>query len=271
VAVVFSSTTSGEGYIIVDGNDGDRNNLSLWRNGDKLIDTVAGANNQTVVVIHSAGPVLMPWINHPNITAVIYAGFPGQESGNGLVDVLFGIVNPSGRLVHTLAKQRSDYSADVLYSSPDRVPQIPYNDGVFIDYRWFDARNITPNFEFGFGLSYTSFSYRSLEILPVNNGTNIRYRIQVNVLNIGSVGGNEVAQLYLGYPAGAQEPPKVLRGFERVYINVGANVNVVFYLAEIDISIWDYGRNNWYVYPGSYSVHVGASSRDIRLTGSFTR
>jgi len=271
VAVVFSSTTSGEGYITVDGNEGDRNNISLWRNGDRLIEAVAGANANTVVVIHSVGPVLMPWINHPNISAVIWAGLPGQETGNSLVDVLFGVVNPSGKLVHTLAKQRSDYSADVLYRSVDRIPQIIYTDGLFIDYRWFDSRNIQPNFEFGFGLSYTTFGYSQLVVQGVQNGTTIRYKIQASITNTGKVAGSEVVQLYLGFPAGANEPPKLLRGFEKIFLSSGQSGDVVFYLAELDISIWDVVRQNWVVYPGTYQVLVGASSRDIRLTGSFVR
>ncbi|CEG79534.1 hypothetical protein RMATCC62417_13987 [Rhizopus microsporus] len=109
VAFVFSSADSGEEYRVVDGNVGDRNNLSLWNNGDNLIKAVADANKNTVVVIHSVGPVLMPWIDHPNIKAVVWPGLPGQESGNSLADVVTGKVNPSGRLPYTIAKKASDY------------------------------------------------------------------------------------------------------------------------------------------------------------------
>jgi len=270
VAIVFSVSNSGEGHITVDGNEGDRNNLTLWRNGDRLIETVANANPNTIVVIHSVGPVLLPWINHPNIKAVVWAGLPGQETGNSLVDVLFGNVNPSGKLVYTIAKRRSDYSADVIYSSPDRIPQINYSEGLFIDFHRFDYKNIQPAFEFGFGLSYTTFSYSILSITRINNGSSIRYAIQVSIANTGRVAGHEVAQLYLGFPAGAGEPPKVLRGFERVLILPNANTNVIFFLADLDLSIWDVVRQSWYVYPGVYDVYVGASSRDIRLRSSFT-
>lgn len=134
VALVFSNADSGEGYITVDGNQGDRNNISLWHNGDNLvikndkneidlkISAVASANPNTIVVIHSVGPVLMPWIDQ--VAAAIFAGLPGQESGNALVDVLYGDINPSGRLVFTVAEQASDYPAQVLYSSTEPHPQV---------------------------------------------------------------------------------------------------------------------------------------------------
>jgi beta-glucosidase len=106
------------GYIIVDGNEGDRNNLTAWNNGDALIQTVAGNNSNTVVVIHSVGPLILePWIEHPNITAVVWAGLPGQESGSALRDILYGDANPSGRLPYTIAKNASDYSGGIITDS----------------------------------------------------------------------------------------------------------------------------------------------------------
>ncbi|KAJ7789191.1 glycoside hydrolase superfamily [Mycena olivaceomarginata] len=166
--VVFVSADSGEGYITVDGNAGDRNNLTLWANGETLINNVASTCANTIVVQHVVGPVLVEsWINNPNVTAVLHAGIPGQESGNALVDVLFGdgaqATNPSGRLPYTIAKERSDYPADVVYTSSDTVPQITYSEGLNIDYRHFDAEGIEPRFEFGFGLSYTTFGYSGLK------------------------------------------------------------------------------------------------------------
>jgi beta-glucosidase len=107
--------------------------------------------------MHAVGPVLLEaWIENPNVTAVISASLPGQETGNAIVDVLFGAVNPSGRLPYTIAKQRTDYPADVVYTSEDGTPQITYSEGLFIDYRHFDQASIEPRFEFGFGLSYTT-------------------------------------------------------------------------------------------------------------------
>jgi beta-glucosidase len=157
--LVFANADSGEGYITVDNNAGDRNNLTLWHAGDELIRRTAQQCANTIVVLHTVGPVIVEsWIENPNVTAVLWAGLPGQETGNALVDVLFGAVNPSGRLPYTIAKQRTDYNADVVYTSTDTTPQITYSEGLNIDYRHFDAAGITPRFEFGFGLSYTTVS-----------------------------------------------------------------------------------------------------------------
>lgn len=124
-------------YLTVDGNEGDRNNLALWHQGDTLIQTVAGSCENTVVVMHTVGQVIMePWIDMPNVKAVLWAGLPGQESGNSIRDILFGMVNPSGRLPFTIARQRSDYSADVVgYDLPDDTQElsIPYSEGLLID------------------------------------------------------------------------------------------------------------------------------------------
>ena len=165
VAIVGINADSGEQYITVDGNQGDRNNLTAWLNGDAIVQATAAVNNNTIVVVHSVGPLIVEaWIDNPNITAVLWAGVPGQESGNGLVDVLYGWYNPSGRLPYTIAKAREDYPADVLYDSPEEYPPIRYSEGLNIDYRHFMANNIAPRFEFGYGLSYTSFNYYNLQI-----------------------------------------------------------------------------------------------------------
>ncbi|QSZ35750.1 hypothetical protein DSL72_006872 [Monilinia vaccinii-corymbosi] len=164
-AIVFANANSGEGYITVDNNVGDRNNLTLWGNGDALIDFVASIHNNTIVVLHTVGPVIVEaYKNHPNITALLWAGLPGQESGNAITDVLYGAVNPQAKTVFTWGKSREDYGADVLYTNSSTDVQLNINEGVFIDYRHFDAANIEPTYEFGFGLSYTTFSYSDLRV-----------------------------------------------------------------------------------------------------------
>lgn len=166
-AIVFANADSGEGYISVDGNEGDRKNLTLWNAGDELIKNVSSINNNTIVVIHSVGPTLLTdWYDHPNITAIIWAGLPGQESGNSLVDVLYGNVNPAGRTPFTWGATRESYGVDVLYepNNGGGAPQDDFSEGVFIDYRYFDHTNTTPIYEFGFGLSYTTFSYANLQV-----------------------------------------------------------------------------------------------------------
>ncbi|WWC86304.1 uncharacterized protein L201_001177 [Kwoniella dendrophila CBS 6074] len=173
VALVGINSDSGEGYITVDGNEGDRNNITAWHNGDELVKAVAGVNNNTIVIIHSVGPIIMEdWIDHPNITAVLWAGLPGQESGNSLVDVLYGSYNPSGRLPYTIAKKQSDYPANIDYVNTDVIPHPPveYKEDLNIDYRHFLSKNITPRYEFGYGLSYTTFDYSNINMWCHDDG-----------------------------------------------------------------------------------------------------
>lgn len=172
VAIVFVNADSGEGYIDVDGNLGDRNNLTLWQNGDVLVTDVSALCNNTILVIHSTGPVLIGnYSTNPNITAILWAGVPGEQSGNSITDVLYGRVNPSAKLPFTLAESREDYGTDILYipNAGTGAPQTNFTEGVFIDYRALDRANITPVYEFGFGLSYTTFSYSNLEVISFLN------------------------------------------------------------------------------------------------------
>lgn len=168
VAIVFVNADSGEGYITVDGNEGDRNNLTLWHGGDALIEGVASYCPQTIVVIHSPGPVLVDaWSNNPNVSAIVWAGIPGEQSGNALVDVLYGDVNPAGKTPFSWVTTSSQGDVPgVLYESNNGglAPQINFTEGVFIDYRALDAANITPSYEFGFGLSYTTFQYSDIKV-----------------------------------------------------------------------------------------------------------
>jgi hypothetical protein len=171
VAIVFGNADSGEDYITVDGNQGDRNNLTLWGNADALIEFVASINPNTIVVMHTVGPVIVEaYKNHPNVTAILWAGLPGQESGNALTDVLYGDVNPQAKSVFTWGKQREDWGTDVLYNTAQDPPQLNFIEGVFIDYRHFDAAGIKPSYEFGFGLSYTTYAYSNLVVEKQNPG-----------------------------------------------------------------------------------------------------
>lgn len=169
--LVFGNADSGEGYINVDGNEGDRLNLTLWQNADTVIKNVSSMCSNTIVVMHTGGPVLVAdWYDNPNITAILWAGYPGQESGNSLVDVLWGRVNPAGKSVFTWAEAREDYGTDVLYepNNGNGPPQQTFTEGVDIDYRHFDQAGIDPIYEFGFGLSYTTFEYSDLKVIKQN-------------------------------------------------------------------------------------------------------
>ena len=174
VAIVFVNADSGEGYIDADGNIGDRNNLTLWDNGDVLVTEVSALCNNTILVIHSVGPVLIGnYSTNPNITAILWAGIPGEQSGNSIADVLYGRVNPSAKLPFTLAETREDYGTDILYipNEGTGTPQSNFTEGIFIDYRALDRANATPVYEFGFGLSYTTFSYSGLRVISTRNAS----------------------------------------------------------------------------------------------------
>lgn len=166
-AIVFVNADAGEGFLDIDGNKGDRNNLTLWHDGETLIDSVSSENNNTIVVIHSPGPVMVnSFYKKKNVTAILWAGLPGQESGNSIVDILYGRINPGAKLPFTIGLRRKDYGTDVLYEPNNglNAPQDVYEEGTFIDYRGFDKYNVTPAYEFGYGLSYTNFTYSDLEI-----------------------------------------------------------------------------------------------------------
>ncbi|PFH61486.1 hypothetical protein XA68_17211 [Ophiocordyceps unilateralis] len=171
-AIVFVNSDGGEGFIVVDGNIGDRNNLTLWHNGDDLVKNVASVNPNTIVVIHSVGAVLVTdWYKNPNITAIVWAGLPGQESGNSLVDILYGKASP-GRSPFTWGPTRESYGTDILYlpNNGQKAPQVDFDEGVFIDYRYFDKyapKNNQPGspiYEFGYGLSWSTFEYANLKV-----------------------------------------------------------------------------------------------------------
>lgn len=147
VAIVVITADSGEQYITVEGNEGDRNDLEPWHNGTQLVKAVAAANNNTIVVVQTVGPIIMEEILAlPGVKAVVWAGLGSSENGNALVDILYGLVSPSGKLPYTIAKAASDYSAMTTRGN-DSFPE-----GLYVDYRHFDKEGITPRYEFGFGL-----------------------------------------------------------------------------------------------------------------------
>ncbi|KAF8290885.1 glycoside hydrolase [Clavulina sp. PMI_390] len=268
-ALVFVNADSGEYQpILVNWSTGDRTNNNLWNYGDDLINGVASVCNNTIVVMHLVGPTLVDaWINNPNVTAVIMAGLPGEQSGPSIVDVLYGNVNPSGRLPYTIAKQSSDWPTHTLELDISVEPAIDYTEGLFTDYMYFDQYNVTPRFEFGYGLSYNfQASYSNLKI--VSAGTNA-YTVTATVKNTGSRAGTEISQLYLGFPSGSGEPPKVLRGFEGVALSAGGSSTVSFSLGPKDISTWNSVSGALVRPSGTFTVYVGSSSRNIALTGTF--
>ncbi|KAF7552126.1 hypothetical protein G7Z17_g4535 [Cylindrodendrum hubeiense] len=246
---------------------------------DGLILNVASKCANTIVVIHAAGIRLVDqWIEHVNITAVIIAHLPGQDSGTALVQLLYGEAGFSGKLPYTLAKNESDYPVYgpcLRRDLDDRDPQCDFSEGVYLDYRAFDEQGITPRFEFGFGLSYTKFDYSALSIRKTRVSDQMDENrdiwqsfttVTTSVKNIGSLPGEEIAQLYLAIP---NSPPKQLRSFEKVSLQKGEAQKVQFELLYRDLSVWDVVSQKWKLQSGNYTVFVGASSRDIRVSESF--
>ncbi|KKY15292.1 putative glycoside hydrolase family 3 protein [Diplodia seriata] len=172
LCLAFVNSDAGEGYISWEGINGDRNDLYTQKGGDKLVETVAkrcgGGDSPVIVVVHAVGPVILEnWIDIPNVKAVLLAHLPGQESGNAIADVIFGEVNPSGRLPYTVAKDEDDYGPDshVMYYPNAVVPQQNFTEGLYFDYRYFDKNGIAPRYEFGYGLSYSTFELSELQIV----------------------------------------------------------------------------------------------------------
>jgi beta-glucosidase len=207
----------------------------------------------------------MPWIDHPNIKAVLWPGLPGQESGNSLADIVTGKVNPSGRLPYTIAKKATDYNV-----KPDPNDVISYDEKLLIGYKWFDHAKIEPLFPFGHGLSYTKFDYCKLKVESSGKKGSATVKAVISIKNSGSVDGADIVQAYLGFPESAGEPPKNLRGFEKVFLKKTKKENVMFELSKTELSIWDTVSNTWIIPSGKFTLHIGASSRDIRQSVSFT-
>jgi beta-glucosidase len=262
---------------------------------DALITHVADRCANTVVVFHNAGIRLVePFVDHPNVTALIFAHLPGQASGRAVVDLLYGRANPSGKLPYTVARNESDYGGMLGPDLPggrfERFPQSDFVEGVFVDYRDFDARNVTPRYEFGFGLSYTSFGYANLVVGKVEEGEGVGFgeyptgevveggqedlwdvlvEVEAEVTNTGDVDGAEVAQLYVGIPAEGA-PVRQLRGFEKPFLEASGTATVRFGLTRRDLSVWDVVAQRWRLVRGEYTVEVGGSSRDLPLVGKVT-
>ncbi|KAM5344285.1 hypothetical protein ACJ41O_012822 [Fusarium nematophilum] len=171
-SIVFVHAGAGETFLVVDENFGDRKNFTLWRNGEEVVRNVSSVCNNTIVVIHSPGAVdVTAWYENPNITAILWAGLPGQEVGNAIADVLYGDVNPSAKLPFTWGPSLESYGVDVLFEGNNGggAPQVDFDEGVFIDYRHFDrvapeGSEGAPIWEFGFGLSYTTFDYSNIQV-----------------------------------------------------------------------------------------------------------
>ena len=258
VAVVFASDNYGH-------EEADNTSLNLPNNQDALISAVAAANPRTIVVLNDNAAILMPWLNQ---VAGVFEGFyDGQSWGQGIAALLFGDVNPSGHLPVTFPTSLAAVPAGAPAQWPGVNGTVQYSEGLDIGYRWYDATNTAPLFPFGYGLSYTSFSYGNLTVGGFNNG---QATVTATVTNTGSRAGTDVAQLYVGDPAAAGEPPHQLKGFQRITLNPGASGTVTFTVSARDLASWSTSSNSWTAAAGNYQILVGDSSRNLPLSGGLT-
>jgi beta-glucosidase len=258
VAIVFAAVSEHEGA--------DLPNLSLPDSQDSLIQAVAQANPHTIVVLNTATPVLMPWLGQ--VPAVLEAWYPGQQDGNAVAAVLFGEVNPSGKLPMTFPASQSQTPVSTPAQFPGVGGKVTYSEGLDVGYRWYDAHGVTPLFPFGFGLSYTTFAFSGLTVSPGSTTSLGTVDVTATVTNTGQRVGTEVAQLYVGDPAAVGEPPLQLKGFQRVTLSPGQSAQVHFTLPPQALSYWNSTSQSWVVADGTYRILVGDSSAQLPLQGT---
>lgn len=268
VAIVFAYQWESEGK--------DLASLSLAHNQDDLIAKVAAANPGTIVVLETGSPVTMPWVDAP--AAIVEAWYAGSDGANAVGNILFGSVNPSGKLPNTFPRSETDLPHPTITmpppasqhfsgpSSPDQwakgLPpfQVTYDEGVKVGYKWYDAEKKPVLFPFGYGLSYTSYSYSGLSVTSAK-----KVKVTFTIANTGARAGAEVAEVYAALPASAQEPPKRLVGWSKVKLEPGEKRTVTLEIEPKYLSIFDEAKDAWTLVPGEYTFLVGGSSQDLPL------
>jgi beta-glucosidase len=236
---------------------------------DALVAAVAAANPHTIVVMENASAQVMPWLG--SVTAVLESWFPGQRGGQAIANLLFGAVNPSGKLPITFPASVDQLPRPAIPQPPDSTTPFPvnYSEGFNVGYKWYDSQGLTPLFPFGFGLSYTTFSFSNAAVVNNLTSGNPNFQVTFNLTNTGAVAGAEVAQVYLGFPASTGEPPKRLVGWQKVLLQPGAAQQVTIEVDANDsshpLSYWDVNSNAWLIAPGVYTVYLGNSSSGASL------
>jgi beta-glucosidase len=232
-------------------------------NQDALIQAVAAANPHTIVVLNTGAPVVMPWLDQ--VKGVLEAWYPGQQDGNAIAALLFGDVDPSGKLPITFPRSEKDLPTRTPQQYPGVNGHAVYTEGLDVGYRWYDNAGIQPLFPFGHGLSYTTFAYSRLAVSPAPSGGTATATFDVT--NTGHRAGAEVAQLYVGAPPDnyAREPVRQLRGYQRVALQPGQTAHVTIPIDSRAVSYWSTASHAWTAETGCHAVFVGSSSRDLRL------
>ncbi len=245
----------------------DRADMKLPNSQDSVISDLVNANPKTVIFITAGSAVEMPWQQQAN--AIVWGWYGGMEAGHSYADVLFGDVNPAGKMPITLPAQLADTAPIMLDDYNENTSE--YKEGIFIGYRWFEQQNIKPLFPFGHGLSYTSFSYGPVTLSSDKITDNDTLNASVVITNTGKKAGAEVVQLYLhDQLASVSRPIKELKGFNKVFLQPGESQQVHFTLNKHDLSFWDVNTKSWLAESGKFTVHIGASVADIKTSASFT-
>jgi beta-glucosidase len=251
--------------------DRDSATLLLPDNQDALVQAVAAANPRTIVVLENGGPVSMPWA--PNVKGILEAWYPGIAGAQAISNILFGEVNPSGKLPITFAKSDADLphpqvpGMDLLLKANAAHQPLPsfevhYTEGLKVGYKWFEAEKKEPLFPFGFGLSYTTYTYSGLKL------DDSQRSVMFTVKNTGSRSGAEIAEVYAELPSAAGEPFQRLVGWRRIQLAPGESKNISLPLKSLYLSVFDEAKNDWQLLPGDYKIHVGPSSADTPLTAT---
>ncbi len=245
-----------------DAEDHDKSNLKMPFGQDELIQAVLKANPNTIIVLFGGGPMdLRAW--QKGAKGIIQAWYLGMEGGNALADVLFGVVNPSGKLPMTFPVKLEDSPSHALSKYPDENLLIDHTEDIFVGYRYFDTYKVEPAYAFGHGLSYTSFEYKDLKATKKGNTV----KVSLEVTNIGTMRGAEVVQVYVkDIESTLKRPEKELKAFEKVFLDKGASTTIQLELGEDAFSYYDDKQGKWVLESGKFTIVVGSSSRDIRLT-----
>lgn len=278
VAVVFAYTSEGEGA--------DPANLSLDGNGDALINAVTTANPNTIVVLETGSAVTMPWLS--SVKGVVEAWYPGDQGGSAIASLLYGATNFSGRLPLTFPASESDLPTNTPAQYPGvfangsttraagdttSIRQVSYSEGLAVGYKWYQSQNIAPLFAFGYGLSYTTFSYSGLHVSTTGFGNQQTVHVRFTVTNTGSAEGTDTPQVYLTLPASTDEPGSRLVAFDQVNLKAGQsrqeNLTIDAGSAQHPLSYYDTGTHGWVTAPGSYTVQVSTSAENPVLTSQF--
>ena len=256
-AVIFAGlpdSFESEGY--------DRSHMRLPECQDRLIREIAEVQPNTIVVLHNGSPVEMPWKD--DVKGLLEAYLGGQAGGSAVVNILYGKVNPSGKLAETLPLKLSDNPSYLNFAEREKVN---YSEGVFVGYRYYDAKEMEVAFPFGHGLSYTTFKYSNLKLDRSEMTDQDTLTVSVDVTNTGSRAGKEVVQLYVSDRTGSvRRPVKELKGYEKISLEPGETKTVTMTLDRRSFAWYSTELHDWYAASGEYEILIGASSRDIRLT-----